>query len=99
MDRLLSTLEFYRKLVYYDGRHQFWIRDVNGAQLILEEIGILYLYPDDLLFRDVLEAEGVEEGDGETMATRDYVKVTFLSDCDAEESGLWQSLGMVEWAG
>ena len=99
LDRLLSALEFYRKLIYYDGRHQLWIRGSDGSQLVLEEIGVLYLYPDDPSFRDVLEAQGVGEGSGESMATRDYIKVGFLSECDVEEHGLWQSLGMVEWAG
>ena len=98
-DRLLATLEFYRSLVYQDGRHQFWVRSVDGSQLVLEEIGMLYMYPDDPIFRDVLASQGVDEGDGETMATRDYVRVEFLKECDAEEKGLWQSLGMVVWAG
>jgi hypothetical protein len=65
----------------------------------MEEIGMLYLYPDDPSFRDLLESHGISEGEGETMATRDYVKVNFLTECDVEEIGLWQSLSMVEWAG
>ncbi len=98
-ERLKSALDSYRRLIYYDGRHQFWVRDSAGAQLVLEEIGVLYLYPDDPSFREALVRHGVEEGSGETMATRDYVKVNFLAECDADEVGLWQSLGMVEWAG
>ena len=97
--RLESVLDCYRRLIYFDGRHQFWVRGSDGVQLVLEEIGVLYLYPDDPSFRDLLASHGVEEGEGETLATRDYVKVNFLAECDADEVGLWQSLGMVEWAG
>jgi hypothetical protein len=98
-ERLLTALEWYRRLIYQDGRHQLWIQGANGAQLVLEEIGILYLYPDDPSFHEILHEAGVDEGRGESMATRDYIKVNFIAECDAEEIGLWQSLGMVEWAG
>jgi len=98
-DRLLDALECYRRLIYQDGRHQLWIQGANRAQLVLEEIGIIYLYPDDPSFHEILDESGVDEGKGESMATRDYIRVNFLSECDAEETGLWQSLGMVEWAG
>ena len=98
-ERLLAALEHYRKLIYHDGRHQFWIRGVDGSQLVLEEIGMLYLYPDDPSFRDALDALSVPAMEAETMAVRDYVQVNFMAECDAEEVGIWQSLSMVEWAG
>ena len=98
-ERLLAALEHYRKLIYHDGRHQFWVRGVDGSQLVLEEIGMLYLYPDDPSFREKLNSMNVPERSGETMAVRDYVQVNFMAECDADEVGLLQSLSMVEWAG
>lgn len=98
-DRVMSALQRYRRLVYHDGRHQIWIRGSAGEQIVLEEVGALYVYPDDFSFRDVLLGLGVPQGDGAEMATRDYVKVTFDAAADADEDGLLQELNLIEWAG
>lgn len=98
-DRVLEALSRYRRLLYSDGRHQLWIRGSLGEQVVLEEIGMLYIYPDDFAFRDVLEQHGVPEGQGETLASRDFIRVEFLADADAEEAGLLQDLNLIEWAG
>jgi hypothetical protein len=96
-DRVLTALERHRHLAYHDGRHQIWVRGAAEEQLVMEEVGILFLYPDDPSFRDVLEGLGVPAGEGPTMAERDYVKVTFDANCDPEEDQLFHDLGLVPW--
>lgn len=96
-DRVLDALDRYADLVYHDGRHQLWIRGAAGEQVVLEEIGMLYIYPDDFQFRDILEDNGVPEGGGESLATRDYIKVNFLAEADAQERALMQDLNLVPW--
>lgn len=96
-DRVLAAMERYRRLVYHDGRHQLWIRGAAGEQVVLEEVGVIYVYPDDPSFRSVLVAAGVAEGEGETLAERDYIKVTFDAACDTEEDLLHHELGLVPW--
>ena len=66
-DRLLAVLHRYRGLVYQDGRHQIWVRGLMGEQIVLEEIGMIYVYPDDPLFREVLEGEGAIAKNREIM--------------------------------
>jgi hypothetical protein len=63
----------------------------------MEETGVLYVYPDDPSFRDVLEAQGVPEGKVESMADRDFVRVEYLADADAEEVSLRHCLGLVRY--
>lgn len=97
--RVMEALETYRRLLYHDGRHQLWVRGNSGEQVVLEEIGQVYVYPDDFSFRDALLAQGVPEGDGAELGTRDYVRVTFDARCDAEEAALISELHLIEWAG
>ena len=96
-DRVLAALSRYRRLVYHDGRHQLWIRGAAGEQVVLEEVGVVFVYPDDPSFRSLLDETGVPEGKGETLAERDYVRVTFDAACDQEEDLLQHELGLVPW--
>ena len=98
-ERLIQVCCEYTKLLYHDARHQFWIRSAAEEQLVLDELGMLYLYPDDFLFRETLSQYGWIEAGHESMATRDYVKVFFDSEADEQESGLLHSLGMIRWEG
>ena len=98
-DVLLAALGELRGLVYHDGRHQLWVRGAGQEQVVLEEIGMIYVYPDDPSFRDVLRSHGLPEGRIPTMAERDYVRVNFLASADAEERALIEGLGMRPWAG
>jgi hypothetical protein len=98
-DRVAQALKSYRRLIYHDGRHQLWIRGAQGEQVVLEEVGQMYVYPDDFLFRDTLLAAGIPEGDGEEMAVRDYVRVTFDAHCDKEEAQFIQEFHLIPWAG
>jgi hypothetical protein len=96
---VLAALAEVRALVYHDGRHQLWVRGSLREQVVLEEIGVLYCYPDDPSFRDVLEAHGLPERKVQTMAERDYVRVAFLAEADADEAGLVAGLGLRPWSG
>jgi hypothetical protein len=98
-DRVMAALKAYRRLIYHDGRHQLWVRGNSGEQVVLEEIGMLFVYPDDFQFRDILEDNGIPEGTGETIATRDFVRVEFLADADAEEQSLISDLNLISWEG
>jgi hypothetical protein len=95
MDGVLAE---FSALVYHDGRHQLWIQGKGEDKIILEETGVMYAYPDDPAFRDVLANLGVAEGKSETMADRDYVRVNFRSECDAMEGRFRQAIGAVSYA-
>ncbi len=86
-----------RKLVYHDGRHQLWVQGRGQDKVVMEETGVLYVYPDDPLFRDTLQDAGVLERQTESMADRDYVRVTFLADADGEEVDFRSALGLVPY--
>jgi len=98
-DRVMKALSDYRRLMYHDGRHQLWIRGNAGEQIVLEEVGQVYVYPDDFTFRDTLLANGVPEGDGTELGARDYVRVTFDARCDDEEASFIQEFHLIPWAG
>jgi len=96
-DRLLAALSARPALVWHDGRHQLWVRGRFGEQLVLDELGVLYGYPDDPAFRDALA--GLPETATVGMDGRDYVRVSFLAEADAEERSLIEELGLREWSG
>jgi len=98
-ERLLGLLEDCSDLIYHDGRNQLWILGDSQEQLVLDELGMLYVYPDDFMFRDILTQLGWPEMKHESMADRDYVKVNFTSEADGQEQYLLQSFGLVRWDG
>ena len=97
--KVLRALQDYRALAYHDGRAQIWIRSRLNEQIVLEETGVIYIYPDDLLFRDALDGLGVPEQPHESMADRDYVRVNFVAGADREQMQLMHALGLVRWQG
>jgi hypothetical protein len=94
---VLDALASCAPLVYHDGRHQLWIEGCHDAKVVLEETGVIYVYPDDPSFRDVLAAHDVGEGDDRNVGDRDYVRVNFLVEADALESDLVKALGLKRW--
>lgn len=96
VERVVAALQARRELAWWDGRHQLWARGIYGDQVVLDELGMLYAYPDDPSFRAALE--GIPEATVPTMDQRDYVKVSFLAVADAQEQGLWEELGLRPWA-
>ena len=63
-------------------------------QWLLDELGVLYTYPDDLAFRDALDALGLPLTNDVGIDGRDYVKVQFLAEADAEEAQLIRGLNL-----
>ncbi len=95
--RVRAAMESRQNLMWSDGRHQIWLRGELGETVILDELGLLYASPDDPAFRDALAGLGIPEATVPTMDKRDYVRVSFLAEADAEEASLWQDLNMLKW--
>jgi hypothetical protein len=95
--RAMAALRARPELVWGDGRHQLWARGTLGETVILDEMGLIYLSPDDPAFRDELTARGIPESAAPMMDSRDYVRVTFLAEADAQEASLWDELKMLRW--
>lgn len=91
-DRVLTALVEAAPLVYSDARCEIWIRGPRGDQIVLDHDGLLYCYPDDPGFRDVLQREEIPPEDVQTMADRDYVKHWFRAELDPIEESLISSL-------
>jgi len=97
-ERVLDALKACSRLLYHDGRNQLWIQGaIDSEQLVLEEIGMIYSYPDDFAFRDVLTNAGFIEAAHESLASRDYIKVNFLAEADAEEVDFIRRLALIAW--
>jgi len=96
VERVLAALEQCAPLVYHDARAEYWLRGALGEQLILDGDGLLYCYPDDPAFREVLETAGIPEGKVETLQERDYVRHAFRAECDVQEDRFLSALGLVE---
>ena len=95
-ERVLDALEDHGPLFWSDARAELWVRGSLGEQLVLDQDGVVYCYPDDPSFRDVLEGAGVAETSVRSMADRDYVKHWFRAECDVHETGLIADLGLQE---
>ncbi|MDP2311443.1 MAG: hypothetical protein Q8P41_00945 [Pseudomonadota bacterium] len=96
-EQVQAALSARPALVWHDGRHQLWMRGKFGDQVVLDELGVLYCYPDDPAFRAALA--GIPESKEVGMDGRDYVRVTFLAEADAEEASLFQALSLQRWGG
>ena len=94
LETLLEAIGGATALLYCDGRAQIWIRGALGEQVVLDELGLMYVYPDDPAFRDLLEALDVTEGHAPAMDDRDYIRVQLLADADTEEAQLIEGLGL-----
>lgn len=95
LPRVVATLRRCPELLFRDGRHQLWLRGKFGEQLVLDELGMIYLYPDDPAFRERLEALGVPGQDKlKTMAERDYVRVEMQAIADPQEAILLAELSL-----
>lgn len=97
--RMLQALEEYHDLFYEDARHQFWILGAQQEQIVLDELGMIFVYPDDFLFREVLAQMGWSTESHEGMDTRDYVKVHFRRVADEQEQTFFQRFGLTRWEG
>lgn len=96
LGRVCEALADAAPLVYGDARCEVWIRGGMGEQVVLDEDGLLYCYPDDPAFRDALASSGIPAEDVETIADRDYVKHWFHAEADPLEDQLLRALRLVE---
>jgi len=97
-DQMDAALASNAPLIYHDGRHQLWIQGRGEDKVILEETGVIYAYPDDPSFRDVMADNKVPEGKAQTMADRDYVRVNFSAVGDAMEGQFRHAIGAVDYS-
>jgi len=94
--RVIDALERCADLVYRDARGEVWIKGDLGEQLVLDQDGLLYAYPDDPSWRDALAAAEVPEDEAQTIADRDYVKHWYHAENDALEAELIARLRLTE---
>jgi hypothetical protein len=97
LDRVMDALQAAAPLVYHDARGEFWLRGKRGEQLILDQDGLMFCYPDDPAFREALAEAGVPGRDVTTIADRDYVKHWFHAEADASEAQLLATLHLTEY--
>lgn len=95
-DAVVGGLEQATGLIYHDARCELWLRGELGDQVIIDRDGLIYCYPDDVAFRDVLERHGVPEEKVEVLLERDYVKHAFHAENDALESQLIDGLRLTK---
>lgn len=97
--RVQSAVDAAATLIWHDGRHQLWVAGRLGAQVVLDEDGVIYCYPDDPAFRDTLTAAGVPHVHAaRTMAEVDYPKRWYRAENDAVEKRFIGGLRLAEVA-
>ncbi len=96
-DRLAPAVSQAADLFYGDARCELWLRGPGGTQLVLDQDGVIYAYPDNAEFRAALHAAQIPDGAEQTLAQRDYVKHWFRADADAQEEAFVQGLNLTEW--
>lgn len=93
-ERVAAVFDANPQLIWGDARHQLWVRGPHGDSVVLDELGVLYTYPDDPAFRDALGEAGLPLSEAVGLDGRDYVKVQFLSEADAQEQAIISALGL-----
>ncbi len=93
-ERVREVFAGSQMLLYRDGRHQVWVRGALGDQLVLDELGLVYAYPDDPAMRDILVGLGVQQGRAQTLLERDFVRVELHAEADEQERHLIEALGL-----
>ncbi len=95
-DTVTGALAACADLVYHDARCEVWVRGRLGEQVVLDADGLLYCYPDDPVFRDVLDRHELPPDLEQTILDRDYARHSFHAEADALEPELRRLLGLVE---
>ena len=95
-EAVLSGLDDAAGLIYHDARCELWLRGELGDQVIIDRDGLIYCYPDDVAFRDVLKRHEVAEQKVEVLLERDYVKHCFHADNDSVESRMIDGLRLTK---
>lgn len=95
-DAASGALATYTDLLHHDARCELWLRDSLHAQVVLDADGLLYCYPDDPTFEDVLLANGLAPEVGQTILERDYARHCYHAECDDVEAAFLHDLRLVE---
>lgn len=95
---VLEALERYTDLLHHDARCELWLRGAMHEQLVLDADGMLFCYPDDPTYEDVLLGNGLSPDVGQTIVDRDYAKHWFHAENDALEAAFIANLGLTEVA-
>lgn len=95
-ERVRSALHANATLVCSDARAEIWLRGPRQEQVVLDQDGLVYCYPDDPAFRDACAALGIPGEDVVTMTDRDYVKHWFRAEADAQEDAFVSSLRLTQ---
>lgn len=96
-ERVAEAVAAASTLLYRDARCELWVRGGLQEQVVLDQDGSVYCYPDDPVFRDALVAAGVEEKkELITLEHRDYVRHWFRAAADAEENTMLATLGLTQ---
>jgi hypothetical protein len=94
--RVLEALQACSDLVYGDARAELWLKGDLGEQLVLDQDGMVFAYPDDPSWREALAAAGVPEDEAQTLNERDYVKHWYHAENDAQEAEFVARLRLTE---
>lgn len=96
-ERVVAAVREATRLLHHDARCELWIRGGLQEQVVLDQDGTLYCYPDDPVFRDAAAASGLEEQtELVTLEGRDYVRHWFRAEADEAEQQLIQGLQLTE---
>lgn len=96
LDRVIAGIEAHTSLLHHDARCELWLRGSMGEQLVLDADGMLFCYPDDPAFGDVLGEHGLDADVPETIADRNFVKHWFHAENDAVEDAFVRALQLTE---
>jgi hypothetical protein len=94
--RVIDAVTRCSELIHHDARCELWVRGAMGEQLVIDPDGLIYLYPDDPSFEDVLLGEGLSPDVEETIVDRDYAKHWFHSENDPVELHFIDTLKLTE---
>jgi hypothetical protein len=97
-EAVLAALQTHGGLIYHDARSELWIKGAFKEQVVLDADGLIYCYPDDPVFLDVILGHGLPENPGQTIIERDYAKHWFHAENDAEEQAFIRDLRLTEVA-
>lgn len=97
-DEVIEAFTAADSLLYRDARCEVWVRDAGGAQVVLDCDGLVFIYPDDISSRTVLDDLGILMERSQTIANRDYVRHAFHASCDAVEDAFIEGLHLTEVA-
>jgi len=95
-NRVKAALRTHADLIYHDARCEVWLKGRLGEQIVLDADGVIYTYPDDPVFTDVLDEAGYPDSLVQSILERDYAKHWFHPQNDLLETSLISFLKLAE---